>query len=58
MKKLFLVALISMCWVAVNAQHKLTDREFDGLKGNVKSVAESSHTLRKKMENELKSDIQ
>lgn len=41
MKVLFLATLISLLSISGNAQKKISDREFDGLKGRVKSVFSS-----------------
>jgi len=42
MKTIFTILIISLLFLSANAQKKLTDREFDGLKGKVKSVAWSA----------------
>lgn len=41
MKKLFVIIIIVSFFLTINAQSKLSDKEVDGLKGNVKSVAKS-----------------
>src|SRR5215216_755636 len=42
MKRIYSIFFISLLFVTANAQRKLTDKEFDGLKGKVKSVASSN----------------
>jgi hypothetical protein len=48
MKGIFSAIIISLLFLSVNAQKKLTDREFDGFKGKVKSVATSYSSFENK----------